>query len=64
MEKMWWHIPKALALSYLHIKYLRVLTRNDVTVVNKTKKKCFIFFFSAPYQLAIWSIDVFLKTKP
>ena len=63
---MCWHIPKALALSYLHIKYLRVLTRNDVTVVKKRKKKRFNFIFrnSGPYQLAIWSVDVFLKTKP
>ena len=62
---MRWHILKALALSYLHIKYLRVLTRNDVTVIKKPKTRFyFIFRNSGPYQLAIWSVDVFLKTKP
>ena len=28
-------IPIGLDLSYIHVKYLRVLTKNDITVVKK-----------------------------
>ena len=36
-------LPKALDLSYLHVNFQKVLTKNDVTVV---KKRNFHFFIS------------------